>query len=244
MIIYKTINLINNKFYIGKDKYNNPDYFGSGKLLKLAIKKYGKENFVKEVLQECNTLQELDNAERFWIKETNSLDRYIGYNIAEGGTGGKTLPQPWNYGKKMDPMSEEQKKKQSELMQGKNIGKENPMFGKEPWNKGIPMTKEIKEKLSIAMTGRKLSQEHRDKLSKSHKGKKPYEMTDEIKENIRKSRIGKKASKEARENMSKARKGDKSCAGPIVECPHCGKVGTNNAMKRWHFNNCKELKNG
>ena len=42
--------------------------------------------------------------------------------------------------------------------------------------------------------------------------------------------------------MSKARKGDKSCAGPVVTCPHCSKVGTNNAMRRWHFDNCKELK--
>ena len=34
MIIYKTINLINGKFYIDKDKLNNPEYLGSGLLLK------------------------------------------------------------------------------------------------------------------------------------------------------------------------------------------------------------------
>jgi hypothetical protein len=34
MIIYKTTNLVNGKFYIGKDKYNNKDYIGSGKILK------------------------------------------------------------------------------------------------------------------------------------------------------------------------------------------------------------------
>jgi len=44
MIIYKTTNLINGKYYIGKDKYNNPSYLGSGFILYQAIKKYGKEN--------------------------------------------------------------------------------------------------------------------------------------------------------------------------------------------------------
>ena len=24
-----------------------------------------------------------------------------------------------------------------------------------------------------------------------------------------------------------------------VECPHCGKVGGNGLMQRWHFDNCK-----
>ena len=43
MIIYKTTNLITGKFYIGKDKYNNEDYIGSGKILKNAIYKYGRE---------------------------------------------------------------------------------------------------------------------------------------------------------------------------------------------------------
>jgi len=48
MIIYKTINLINNKSYIGKDHKNNPEYLGSGKLLKHAIKKYGNR---KQILR-------------------------------------------------------------------------------------------------------------------------------------------------------------------------------------------------
>jgi hypothetical protein len=41
MIIYKTINLINNKIYIGQDIKNNPKYLGSGKLLKLCMENQG-----------------------------------------------------------------------------------------------------------------------------------------------------------------------------------------------------------
>ena len=81
MIIYKTTNLVNGKIYIGQDKNNNPNYYGSGKLLKLAIKKYGKKNFKKEILEECTSIDELNEREIYWIGFFKSNDRYTGYNI-------------------------------------------------------------------------------------------------------------------------------------------------------------------
>ena len=88
MVIYKTINLLNNKFYIGKDEKNNPKYLGSGKILKLAISKYGIENFKKEILEVCSTKQQLEEQEKFWINHLSATT--LGYNITEGGTGGQT----------------------------------------------------------------------------------------------------------------------------------------------------------
>lgn len=64
--IYKTINLINNKIYVGQHKCNvfEPDvYIGSGTLLRRAIQKYGTENFKNELLCECFSQQELDDQE-------------------------------------------------------------------------------------------------------------------------------------------------------------------------------------
>jgi group I intron endonuclease len=69
MIIYKTTNLVNKKFYIGKDKHNNPNYLGSGELILKAIKKYGKHNFKKEILEECENIKDMANRERFWIEK-------------------------------------------------------------------------------------------------------------------------------------------------------------------------------
>ena len=49
-IIYKTTCLVNYKIYIGQSIRNKNYYLGSGKLLLKAIKKYGKNNFTKEIL--------------------------------------------------------------------------------------------------------------------------------------------------------------------------------------------------
>ena len=49
MVIYCTTNLINGKKYIGSDTNNNPYYLGSGVSIIKAIKKYGRNNFKKEI---------------------------------------------------------------------------------------------------------------------------------------------------------------------------------------------------
>jgi group I intron endonuclease len=115
MVVYKTTNLINGKIYIGQDSKNNPNYIGSGKIIKLAIKKYGKNNFIKEILEHCNTKEILDNKEKYWIQKYNSTEKSIGYNITKGGEGCLGLKH-----------SEETK----EYMKKINIGKNNPMHGK------------------------------------------------------------------------------------------------------------------
>ena len=94
--IYKTTNLVNNKIYIGKkssNKFLGNAYLGSGKLIIRAINKYGKLNFIVEQLATANSLDELNNLEKFYIKQYNSTDKTIGYNIALGGNGGDIYHQ-------------------------------------------------------------------------------------------------------------------------------------------------------
>lgn len=85
MIIYCTTNLINGRRYIGLDTNNNPKYLGSGKAFKIALKKYGKENFRKDILTHCKTIPELLKMEEFYIKRLNAVKSKKFYNIAEGG---------------------------------------------------------------------------------------------------------------------------------------------------------------
>ena len=87
--IYRITNLLNGKTYIGQHRYASQcdDYFGSGKHLRLAIEKYGRENFKKEILlSRLPDRKSADTAEIKYIK----LEREKGkaeYNIANGGEG-------------------------------------------------------------------------------------------------------------------------------------------------------------
>ncbi len=87
-IIYKIVNLINNKIYVGKHETIdiNDDYFGSGTILKHAIKKYGEKNFEKIIIEET-TLELFDSREIYWIAELKTITPN-GYNINTGGKGG------------------------------------------------------------------------------------------------------------------------------------------------------------
>lgn len=92
--------------------------------------------------------------------------------------------------------------------------------------KGIPKSEEHRKSMSKAHKGIPLSKEHRKSLSKAISGV----------PKTGKCAKGAKLSKKHRESMSKASKG---VPKPLVTCPHCGKVGGNNIMKRYHFDNCK-----
>lgn len=88
--VYKITNIINGKFYIGKRKHLNPEldkYMGSGKLIRLAIAKYGVDNFHKEILQTFDTN---DAAAEFEASLVTSELLASGdvYNMHEGGHGG------------------------------------------------------------------------------------------------------------------------------------------------------------
>jgi hypothetical protein len=86
---YKIENLINGNFYYGVHKTDNPNdnYMGSGKRIKYAIIKYGKENFKKEILFTFETFKKALDFESEFINEQLLLDPSC-YNIALGGKGG------------------------------------------------------------------------------------------------------------------------------------------------------------
>jgi hypothetical protein len=85
-IIYKITNLVNNRYYIGRHSTNNLNdgYLGSGKAILNAIKKYGKENFKKEILAET------DDSQKLWELESQIVNEQVvndplSYNMTYGG---------------------------------------------------------------------------------------------------------------------------------------------------------------
>jgi len=73
-------------------------YLGSGKYLKNAIKRYGKNNFTREILEECATKEELAQAEARWIEKYNATNNSEFYNLSIGGYGGDptVIKSIWN----------------------------------------------------------------------------------------------------------------------------------------------------
>lgn len=86
IVNYITTNKINGKQYIGTHKTDNfkDGYMGSGKLIKRAIKKYGKENFTSEVLISHPNYEEAAEFEAKLIERVNTLVP-SGYNLSPTG---------------------------------------------------------------------------------------------------------------------------------------------------------------
>ena len=177
---YKITNLINKKFYYGVHSTNNlnDDYMGSGKLFKRAVGKYGKENFVKEVLFIFDTAEEMFAKEKeivnkLFIESNNT------YNIMEGGRG--SFSHINEYGKNLYGQNGDMNHGGKNLINGNKLKsfllehglldkwKENVSYAlKEKWKRdGFHWTgrkhkdeskKKIGEKLKLAQSGAKNSQ--------------------------------------------------------------------------------------
>ena len=94
MIVYKLTNLLNGKVYVGQtvrtlEQRIDQHKRRSESVVSQAIKKYGWENFSAEILEECQTQEELDRREIFWIAKLDCIAPK-GYNLNEGGSGGRT----------------------------------------------------------------------------------------------------------------------------------------------------------
>ena len=90
--IYKITNKLNGKIYIGqtsdyKRRFREHQNCGYGNddhnLLYLAISKYGKDNFIYEVIE--GPIEDYNEREKYWINYYDSTNKEKGYNILEGG---------------------------------------------------------------------------------------------------------------------------------------------------------------
>lgn len=90
--LYKITNLVNGRYYIGVRSTNqipDIDYFGSGTAIGYAKRKYGLENFIKEILMFFDSREELLEAEAIVVSQ-EIVDDPMCYNLALGG--GRTTP--------------------------------------------------------------------------------------------------------------------------------------------------------
>jgi len=217
-------NLHNNKRYVGfhatNKEYNEDNYFGSGRLLKKAIKKYGIQYFVKGKIEDVN-VEEWKEKETYWIRKMNAHVSLGGYNLTWGGEGtlgykhseeSKEKDRQSHKGKKA---SKETRKKLSISHKGvkihseefkRNLGKNNTLY-----KTGKTHSEETRKKMSKSQKGKKQSEEHIRNRSLALKGRpggmKGKHHTEESKEKNRQAILGKKHTKEHNENFGKSMKG-------------------------------------
>lgn len=179
--LYKITNKVNGKVYIGQTINPKARWLRhksdarSNKSVKYAhhlycaIRKYGVENFVFEVITKITSLEEADQIEIAFIKQYKSDNSNFGYNISPGGSGKRFV-------------SSETRMKLSKAAKGRQsfLGKHHSEETKEilrfasignKYCLGKITSEETKRKLSLLNTGKKASEETKKKMSMSMLGK-------------------------------------------------------------------------
>jgi group I intron endonuclease len=250
--VYLTTNLINGKQYIGDHSTNNlnDSYLGSGKLTLIpAIKKYGKENFKREILEFFETKEEAFLSQKKYIKQFGTLTPE-GYNISPAGgseiSGGivseetKIKISKAKTGIKFSEKHKENLRKshmglkQKPETVKKRILKTSGMNRSDEFREKLRISKseETKKKIRNSLSGKSHTEERRQKISISQKNR--WKDPEERKKQSNRLK-GIKISSETKNKISISLKGRSQ---KKIKCPYCEKEG-GTTMHRWHFENCK-----
>jgi group I intron endonuclease len=205
VLVYKVTNLANGKIYIGKwmrecvqarwNKHVADARLNRGcPLLGRAIRKYGPEGFVIEVICQSWNRKDLGELEKLCVAQYKSNQRKYGYNLTPGGDGA-----PFGEGNPMwgrthsdgvkakmralrlgSKQTEETKRKISDASRGENNGfygkthtSERALEGCRKGGRshlGKKRTKEQCQHISQALTGLVHSVEHCQRISEAKKG--------------------------------------------------------------------------
>lgn len=196
--IYIFKNTINNKIYVGQSKHPHKrkhEHLMSARCgvagkLYWAIRKHGEDNFIFEVIEECE--DEITNQrEECWISHYDAFEN--GYNLTSGGDHYKLADEvkcKIGAAFRGRPLSEEHKQKLRES----NLGKKPPTHSDET-------LKKMSESMKGKNTGPK-TDEHKRRLSEARR---KWRLTDEQKKTITENK--KPASEETRKKLSEAGKG-------------------------------------
>lgn len=200
--IYRIVNTNNEKCYIGKSEDIGSRIrnhirtlrggYNKNKHLQNAYSHYDRGTFYVEILETLDQDEDINEREKYWIKQFNSSDREFGYNRTLGGDGGNGYVQCMT-----DEEIVEHNRKMSEIRTGKN----NPLYGKHMYTNGISI--------------KYISDDEIDEYESNgwHPGAPDYVKEIEREANLGEKNgfWGKKHSQETKEKISKSRSGELNC---------------------------------
>ena len=144
--VYKITCKITGEFYFGSSFYAKSDYYwGGGRRIRELIAKYGKENFIKEILGEFDDRTIAHQVENQYIEKFRHYEKCLNQHLDH----------------RFGTYSEESRSKNSVSTRGEK----NPMYGKR-------FSEETRAKIGAAHRGKIVSDETRAKLSVAFSGEK------------------------------------------------------------------------
>ncbi len=177
MFIYKITNKLNGMSYVGKTTRSLDERIAehlrnkSNSYVDRAIQKYGWENFSVEVLETCETINQLNECEKKYIIEQNTKFPN-GYNLTDGGEGILGYKAPPELSARLSKMRKgrrntpEQRAKISAKLSGREFTAEHKA-NISAAKMGHSVSRETRAKLTIANIGKKASAETRAKMADS-----------------------------------------------------------------------------
>jgi group I intron endonuclease len=177
MIIYKIVNKINGKVYVGQtrqilQKRIAFHVWHNETPIQKALNKYGINNFTITIIDDAGSREVLNEKEQYWIKELNCMAPN-GYNLTAGGEGllypSEETRRKIGEKSKGRKWSDASKKKLSASKKGMTYNMtEEGIDNIRKAHKGKKWTKERKERMAKSLTGRKLTEEHKKNIKMNH----------------------------------------------------------------------------
>jgi|GEM_PF-1725876 hypothetical protein len=224
--VYITTNLITGKQYIGDHSslVIDDNYLGSGDYLKLSIKKHGRKNFKREILEFFPEKIKAFEAQSRYIQKYNTLYPN-GYNISP--LGGHNVRGCMSR-ETIEKISRKNKKHPNIIFAMKNriVSDETRQKmskskkGKTPWNKNGHHTEEAKQKMSKSKKGMYIGEKN------PMSGKSPFEIW-----------AAKYGAEEAEKRKKKFYENRKKT---LIKCEFCQKEIPLNIYNRCHGKKCKD----
>lgn len=187
MFIYFILNTLTGKYYVGQTQHSL-NYRWQGHIKKArqarlgkikqtylykAISKYGPENFEIRPVFRCQTKEQLDAAEIFFIGLFDATNKNFGYNCTFGGHGGSCTQEvrdrisDTKRGKKRGPFTLEHRENISRSLTGRKRPLEDRLIMSRN-RKGKKFSSEVRANMSRGHLGKKLSEDHK-RLAKEGK---------------------------------------------------------------------------
>ncbi len=207
-------------FYVGKGKGNRQN--------SLKDRNNHWHNLVKKSNGFVSKIVCVDESEEFVLfAEQERIDQHrrLGIKLVNMTDGGEGLSGYRHTEKSKAIMSKNRKLAGSHKHTAESIEKIRLA------NTGVKFTEERKKKISEKMKGRKMPSHVKDILSERMAS---FKHSDATKEHLRKINIERKHTPETLKKMS-----EWQIDRPKLICPHCGKASSAGMAKRWHFDKCK-----